>query len=182
MRDDELAALERYNIKLIISKLMNGTALEPNAPTLGFLLHDVARLLKRRFEQNARGYGLTRSQWQVLAYLASNEGINQSGLAELLEIEPITLGRIIDRLEKRGLIERHPDPSDRRAWLLHSTPAARPKLTQLRELGDVTRGEALAGVPESDTERLLGTLQALKANLADACNAQVAGPKRASHG
>jgi MarR family transcriptional regulator for hemolysin len=182
MRDEELAALERYNIKLIISKLMNGTAVEPNAPTLGFLLHEVARLLKRRFEHNARGSGLTRSQWQVLAYLANNEGINQSGLAELLEIEPITLGRIIDRLEKRGLIERHPDPSDRRAWLLHLTPAARPKLTQLRKLGDVTRGEALAGVPQADTERLLRTLQALKANLADACHAQVARPKRVNHG
>jgi MarR family transcriptional regulator, transcriptional regulator for hemolysin len=182
MRDEEFVALERYNTKLIISKLMNGTAVESNTPTLGFLLHDVARLLKRRFEQNARGYGLTRSQWQVLAYLANKEGINQSGLADLLEIEPITLGRIIDKLQMRGLIERHPDPCDRRAWLLHLTPAARPKLTQLRGLGGVTRGEALAGVPEADTERLLRTLQALKANLADACNAQVAGPKRVGHG
>jgi MarR family transcriptional regulator for hemolysin len=172
--------------KLIISKLTNGTAVESNAPTLGptlgFLLHDVARLLRRRFERNARGYGLTRSQWQVLAYLANNEGINQSGLAWLLEIEPITLGRIIDKLQVLRLIERHPDPSDRRAWLLHLTPAARPKLTQLRGLGDVTRAEALAGVPEADTERLLQTLQALKANLADACDAEVARPKRANHG
>jgi DNA-binding MarR family transcriptional regulator len=182
MRDEELAALERYNAKLIISKLTNGAAVESNAPPLGFLLHEVARLLRRRFEQNARGSGLTRSQWQVLAYLANNEGINQSGLADLLEIEPITLGRIIDKLQARGLIERHPDPSDRRAWLLHLPPAAHPKLTQLRGLGDVTRGEALAGVSEADTERLLRTLQALKANLADACNAQVAGPKRVNHG
>src|SRR4030088_3838650 len=97
---------------------MNGTAVEPNAPTLGFLLHDVARLLRRRFEQNARGSRLTRSQWQVLAYLAKNEGINQSGLAYLLEIEPITLGRILDKLQMLGLIERHPDPSDRRGRLL----------------------------------------------------------------
>jgi DNA-binding MarR family transcriptional regulator len=161
---------------------MNGTAVESNAPTLGFLLHEVARLLRRRFEQNARGCGLTRSQWQVLAYLANNEGINQSGLADLLEIEPITLGRIIDKLEVRGLIERHPDPSDRRVWLLHLTSAARPKLSQLRRLGEVTRGEALADVPEADTERLLQTLQTLKANLADACDAQVAGQKRANHG
>ena len=99
---------------------------------------------RRRFEQNARGSGLTRSQWQVLAYLANNEGINQSGLADLLEIEPITLCRIVDKLQTRGLIERHPDPSDRRVWLLHLTPAARPKLSQLRRLGEVTRGEALA--------------------------------------
>src|SRR6476620_12556123 len=99
MRDEELAALERYNIKLIISKLTNGTAVQSNAPTLGFLLHEAARLLRTRFEQNARGSGLTRSQWQVLAYLAQNEGINQARLAELIEIEPITLGRIADRLE-----------------------------------------------------------------------------------
>jgi DNA-binding MarR family transcriptional regulator len=155
---------------------------ESNAPPLGFLLHEVARLLRRRFEQNARGSGLTRSQWQVLATLANNEGINQSGLADLLEIEPITLCRIIDRLQARGLIERHPDPSDRRVWLLHLTPAARPKLSQLRRLGEVTRGEALAEVPEGDTERLLKTLQTLKANLADACNAQVARPKRVNDG
>jgi MarR family transcriptional regulator, transcriptional regulator for hemolysin len=157
-------------------------AVESNAPTLGFLLHEVARLLRRRFEQNARGSGLTRSQWQVLAYLALNEGINQSGLADLLEIEPITLGRIVDKLQILGLIERRPDPSDRRVWLLHLTPAAHPKLTQLRRLGEVTRGEALAGVPEADMERLLTTLQALKANLTNACGAPVAGQKRVSHG
>src|ERR1700759_988550 len=103
MRDEETGALERDDIKLIISKLTNktavtnGTAVESNAPTLGFLLHEVARLLRKRFEQNARDSGLTRSQWQVLAYLANNDGINQSGLADLLEIEPITLGRIIDK-------------------------------------------------------------------------------------
>jgi MarR family transcriptional regulator, transcriptional regulator for hemolysin len=156
--------------------------MEPNAPTLGFLLHEVARLLKRRFEQNARGSGLTRSQWQVLAYLAQNEGINQSGLADLLEIEPITLGRIVDRLQMLGLIERRPNSSDRRVWLLHLTATARPKLSQLRRLGDVTRGEALAGVPEADTERLLKTLQALKANLTNVCDPPVAGQKRVSHG
>ena len=156
--------------------------MEPNAPTLGFLLHDVARLLKKRFEQNARGSGLTRSQWQVLAYLVQNEGINQSGLADLLEIEPITLGRIVDKLQALTLIERHPHPSDRRVWLLHLTPAARSKLTQLRRLGDVTRGEALIGVSEADTERLLKTLQALKTNLMLACDAPAAGQKKASHG
>jgi MarR family transcriptional regulator, transcriptional regulator for hemolysin len=157
-------------------------AMDANAPTLGFLLHDVARLLRKRFERNARGSGLTRSQWQVLAYLAQNEGINQSGLADLLEIEPITLGRIVDKLQTLALIERHPHPSDRRVWLLHLTPAARSKLTQLRRLGDVTRGEALTGVSEADTERLLKTLQALKANLTDACDSPVAGQKRVSHG
>jgi MarR family transcriptional regulator for hemolysin len=149
---------------------------------LGFLLHDVARLLRKRFEQNARGSGLTRSQWQVLAYLAQNEGINQSGLADLLEVEPITLGRIVDKLKTLTLIERHPHPSDRRVWLLHLTPAARSKLAQLRRLGDVTRGEALTGVSETDTERLLKTLQALKTNLMLACDTPATGQKNVSHG
>jgi len=155
--------------------------MNPNSPTLGFLLHDVARLLKKRFEQVSKGSGLTRSQWQVLAYLAQNEGIHQSGLAELLDVEQITLGRIIDKLETLGLIERHPHPSDRRIWLLHLTSAARPKLAQARKLGDIARGEALAGVSEADRRHLLQTLQVLKANLTDACDSPVAVQKRANH-
>jgi MarR family transcriptional regulator for hemolysin len=156
--------------------------MDNNSPTLGFLLHDVARLLKRRFEQNARGAGLTRSQWQVLAHLAQNEGIHQGKLAELLDVEAITLGRIVDKLETLGLIERRPHPSDRRIWLLHLTPAARPKLVQLRKLGDFTRGEALAGLSEADRECLSKTLQTLKTNLTDACESPVAEQKRASNG
>jgi MarR family transcriptional regulator for hemolysin len=155
---------------------------EVNSPTFCFLLHDVARLLKKRLEQLFRGSGLTRSQWQVLTYLAQNEGINQKGLAELLEIEPITLGRIVDKLEAMGLIERHPHPTDRRTWLLHLLEAARPKLEQVCELGDVTRSEALAGVSEDDGQRLLKTLEAMKANLTEACEAPIAERERASHG
>ncbi len=156
--------------------------MEDRSPTLGFLLHDVARLLKRRFEHNARGTGLTRSQWQVLAHLAQNEGIHQGKLAELLDIEAITLGRIVDRLETLGLIERRPHPSDRRIWLLHLPAAARPKLAQLRKLGELTRGEALAGIGEADKECLLKTLQILKANLTDPCDSPIAEHKKASHG
>ena len=81
---------------------------------LGFLLHDVARLMRKRFEQNARGLGLTRSQCSVLAHLARNEGIQQGGLAEILEVEPITLTRILDRLEEAELVERRAHPTDRR--------------------------------------------------------------------
>ena len=150
--------------------------------TLDFLLHDVARLLKKRFEQNSRGSGLTRSQRQVLTYLAQNEGINQARLAELIEIEPITLGRLVDKLETLGLIERHPHPTDRRTWLLHLMPTARSRLEQAGEYGDVTRREALAGVSEADRQRLLKTLDAMKKNLTEACEAPLAGQKRASHG
>jgi MarR family transcriptional regulator, transcriptional regulator for hemolysin len=157
------------------------TSMEANSSTLDFLLHDVARLLRKRFEQNARGSGLTRSQWQVLTYLARNEGISQSGLAELLDVEQITLCRIVDRLQAFGLIERHPHPSDRRVWILHLTPTAHPKLMQVREFGD-TRGEALAVVSDIDRLHLSKTLQTLKINLTDACDSSVAGHKRVSHG
>jgi MarR family transcriptional regulator, transcriptional regulator for hemolysin len=156
--------------------------LEVDSPALGFLLHEVARLLRKRFEQNARGSGLTRSQWQVLACLAKNEGVNQARLAELIEIEPITLGRIADRLETLMLIKRSPHPTDRRRRLLHLMPAARGRLEQAGEYGDVTHRQALAGVSEADRQHLLKTLQALKANLTEACEAPTAGQKRASHG
>ncbi len=156
--------------------------MEVASPTLGFLLHEVARLLRRRFEQNARGSGLTRSQWQVLTYLAQNEGINQARLAELIEIEPITLGRIADKLETLMFIKRNPHPTDRRRRLLHLMPAARSRLEQAGEYGEVTHREALAGVSETDRQHLLKTLQALKENLTRACDAPLAGQKRASHG
>lgn len=151
------------------------------SPTLGFLLHDVARLLRKRFEQNARGSGLTRSQWQVLAYLSKNEGINQSGLAELLDVEPITLARIVDKLQTLKLVERHADPADRRVWNLRLTAAAREKLQRARKIGDATRAEALVGVSAADRQQLLKTLQILRTNLAEACGAPAAEQKRASH-
>jgi DNA-binding MarR family transcriptional regulator len=143
--------------------------MDDNAPTMGFLLHDVARLLRKRFEQHARGFGLTRSQWQVLAYLSQNEGIRQGGLAELLDIQPITLARLVDRLQEMRLVERRPDPKDRRVWLLRLTPDAHLKLVQARKLGDITRGEALSSVPEAERKRFLATLQILKDNLTAAC-------------
>lgn len=155
--------------------------MDNNQRTLGFLVHDVARLLRKRFEQNARGSGLTRSQWQVLAYLERNEGIHQGGLAELLEIEPITLGRIVDKLQAMGLVERLPHPSDRRIWLLSLTEAAKPKLAELKVLGDRTRGEALSSVSEADREQLLQLLTTLKSNLASAC-ATPPVERRASNG
>ncbi|HEX6012301.1 MAG TPA: MarR family transcriptional regulator, partial [Geminicoccaceae bacterium] len=95
------------------------------APTLGFLLSDAARLFRRRFDQKARPFGLTRAQWQVLARLARHEGINQAGLADLLDLEPITLCRQIDRMEEGGWVTRRPDPGDRRARLLFLTDKAR---------------------------------------------------------
>jgi DNA-binding MarR family transcriptional regulator len=155
---------------------------EIESPTLGFLLHQAARLLRKRFEQVTRDSGLTRSQWQAVEYLDQNEGINQIGLAELLDVEPITLSRILDRLEAGGLIERHPDPSDRRVRILRLAPAGRRKLAQARTLSEMVRSEALIGVPEPDRLRLLETLEVVKSNLANACESSIEKPKRAGHG
>ena len=148
--------------------------------TLGFLLHDVARLLRKRFEQKARGLGLTRAQWQVLAHLAHREGIHQGALAEILEIEPITLVRILDRLQAAGLVERRAHPKDRRCWQLYLTPKAHPLLVEIRALGAETREEALAGISDEDRERLVGTLLDMKANLAR--SASGAEEAQVSHG
>lgn len=142
-------------------------------PRLCFIVHDVARFLRKRFEQHARDLGLTRAQWQVLTRLSSNEGIHQNGLAEILEIEPITLVRILDRLEAAELIERRPDPADRRMRRLHLTPAAAPTLEKLRTLGDRTRAEALRGIPEADRVRLSEMLVLMRENLIHACEQPV---------
>lgn len=152
-----------------------------STPTLGFLLHDVARLLRKRFEQRAKGFGLTRSQWQTLAYLASNEGIHQAGLAEMLEIEPITLVRILDKMADRGLIERRQHPTDRRIWLLYLRDEARPLLARIRSLGDATRGEALEGISDEDRNRLYEALTLMKTNLLQGCRLAVA-DKETNHG
>lgn len=135
--------------------------------TLGFLVHDVARLLRKRFEQNARGFELTRSQWQVLAYLSRNEGIQQGALAELLEIESITLTRMLDKLQALGLTERRQHPRDRRIWQLYLTPKAGPLIEQMRHVGALTREEALQGISQTDHERLVRTLMVMKSNLID---------------
>ena len=103
--------------------------------SLGFLLHDVSRLLRRRFDGRARTIGLTRAQWSVLAHLSRYEGINQTALADILEIEPITLVRQLDRLEAAGWIERRLDPQDRRVRLLYLTDRGRPILERMHELG-----------------------------------------------
>src|SRR5689334_13160447 len=137
--------------------------------TLGFVLHDVARLLRKRFEQRARSakLGLTRAQWQLLAYLARQEGINQAAPAQLLEIEPITLTRQLDRPDASGLVERRPAPNDRRDYVLSLTPAAEPLLDRIRELGAQGREEAMAGLAPEAREQLMSTLLAIKTNLSD---------------
>lgn len=133
--------------------------------SLGFLLGDVSRLIRQRFDDRAEGLGLTRAQWRVLAQLRRREGINQTALAEILEIEPITLVRHIDRLVAKEFVERRPDPKDRRAWKLHLKEEVLPVLDRLRIISEQTLDEAMQGISADQREQLIDTLLALKTNL-----------------
>ncbi len=133
--------------------------------SLGFLLHDVARLWRKRFDRRAQTLGLTRAQWSVIAHLRRNEGITQTCLADLLEVEKITLARLIDRLEASGWVQRRPHPSDRRANCLYLTDKVHPILDQMWELGRVTRNEALAELNPGEREQLYALLARIKRNL-----------------
>jgi len=136
--------------------------------SFGFLVHDVARLFGRRFNQRALLFlGLTRAQCKVLGYLARNEGINQAGLADLLEITPMTLVRQIDRMEEDGWIERRPDPADRRARRLVLTEKARLILARILDLSNEVRTEAFAGLSEAEGRYLIDLLARVHGNLSE---------------
>ena len=126
---------------------------------------DVARLLKTYADQRARQFGISRAQWTVLMRLDRFEGLKQSELAEVLDLQPISLTRLLDRLAENGLIERRPDPHDRRANRLYLTLAARPLLEQLAKLGEAMMEELLETIDEPASERLLRDLDAIKDNL-----------------
>lgn len=143
--------------------------------SFGFLVHDVARLFGRRFDQNGRRLGLTRAQSRALSYLARNEGINQAGLADLLEIRPMTLVRQIDRMEDAGWIERRPDPNDRRARRLFLTDNGHRILGRIWDVANDTRSEALARLSPEESDRLIDLLRRVHGMLAERVLAPVAG-------
>lgn len=134
------------------------------ADTLGFLISDVGRLLRKRFDEHSR-LGTTRAQWRVLLLLARNEGLNQGAIADRLEVEPITLCRMIDRLEDAGLVERRRDPADRRAWRIYLTDAAEPVLERMRGCAAKLSDLALDGLSEADREHLRFALERMRENL-----------------
>jgi DNA-binding MarR family transcriptional regulator len=146
--------------------------------SFGFLLYDAARLLRRDFDRRARSLGLTRAQWSVLAHLKRNEGSKQAAVADTLELEPITLVRLLDRLEAAGWVERRADPTDRRARQLFLTEKARPVLDQLMALAAETRAVALAGFSEAEREILIEALIKVRANLT---SRDLVGEKAAGH-
>ncbi len=132
---------------------------------LGSILADVSRLMRRSFDVRARDIGVTRPQWQVLSVLRRHEGVNQGGLADLLEVEPITVCRMVDRLQDAELVERRPDPADRRSWRLFLTEKAHDLLGHLRPLADDLLELALDGVENVDRAALMATLDRIRQNL-----------------
>ena len=135
------------------------------ARELGFGLHDVARLLRTYSDQRARELGTTRAQWAVLSRLQRCEGVKQGELAEALDLAPITLGRLVDKLTSAGLVERRDDPADRRAHRLHLTEKAAPALRELAALAEDVMGRALSGLDDDEIRALHKGLTTIKANL-----------------
>ena len=132
-----------------------------------YVLNDVARLMRTRADQRARTYGMTRAQWVILARLERQPGLSQNEIATIVEVEPISVARLVDRLESRGLVERRADPKDRRIWRLHLTPAADPVLRDLKRHKEELRDEITAGVDPAELNSLIDGLLKLKANLTD---------------
>lgn len=129
------------------------------------LLHDVARLLRTRFDQRARARGMTRAQWVILARVDASPGLSQNELAGLLEVEPITVGRLVDRLEARGLVERRSDPADRRVWRLHLLPAAESVLKDISQAREVLASELLNSIDSNTRTQMVDALLRMKNNL-----------------
>jgi MarR family transcriptional regulator for hemolysin len=132
---------------------------------IAFTIMDVARLLRTYADQRARQFGISRAQWAVLIRIDRSEGLKQSELAEILDLQPISLTRLLDRLAENGLIERRADPNDRRANRLFLMPAARPMLDRLAELGTDMMATVLDGLETKAVERMLRDLGLVKDNL-----------------
>jgi MarR family transcriptional regulator, transcriptional regulator for hemolysin len=129
------------------------------------LLNDVARLVRTRFDQLARTRGMTRAQWVILARLSRQPGLSQNELAAICEVEPITVGRLVDRLEARGLVERRADPKDRRVRRLHLLPAAETHLEEINGYREIMSLEISEGIDAQTQETLVDTLINIKSKL-----------------
>jgi MarR family transcriptional regulator, transcriptional regulator for hemolysin len=149
----------------------------PRSPNreFAFTLNDVARMLRTYADHKAAQFGITRAQWVVLVRVDRSEGLKQSELAEMLELAPISLTRLLDKLCDSGLIERRADPIDRRVKRLFLTPAARPLLEKLAELGEELMATALVGVEGESIERMVGQLGVVKENLRQAIQQRTPG-------
>ena len=144
--------------------------------TLPFEIGETAHALRKAFDRLAVGLGVTRAQWKVLFKLTRMPGLRQVELADMLDLEPITLCRIVDRLEDAGLVERARDPEDRRAWRLHVTAQAQPLMEKLQAVGSQLVAQAFAGIDPKDIENTRAVLARVRENAA-----RGAGTKKASN-
>lgn len=131
----------------------------------GFILNDVARLLRKVYDRRVRSLGLTRSQWWVVTHLYRSEGVTQSELADILEVERASLGRLLDRLEAKGWVRREADANDRRAKRVYLTAQVEEPMRTMRSIAAGVRGDALSGLSPAQQERFVDTLLRIKGNL-----------------
>src|SRR5689334_15316479 len=134
--------------------------------SLFYLLHDAQRQIRKHFDRRATRLQLTRAQWRALKATGRQEGLSQSELAELLDMEAIPVGRVIDRLEKAGYVERRADPADRRRWRLYLTPKAHAVVGEMDVIAGELRDDALRGSERDDLDTLMSVLNRIKGNLA----------------
>jgi DNA-binding MarR family transcriptional regulator len=147
--------------------------------SLFFMLHDATRQLRKHFDRRATRLELTRAQWRALKATSRQEGLSQTELAELLDMEPIPVGRVIDRLEKTGFVERRADPADRRRWRLYLTPKAHAVVGEMETIASELRNDALRDVDPGDLDALMRVLAQIKENLA-ALDAQATEERKVS--
>ena len=159
------APVARGGVDARAARWRGGTRLTDFQHDLLFLLHDLGRLLRVNADKRARAEGMTRAQWGILLWLERQPGMSQKELAELLEVEPITVARLIDRLERRGMVERRPDPKDRRIWRLHLSAAAYPMLGEIDRQRALLRELATEGLDEATLETMTEALVTMKTTL-----------------
>lgn len=140
--------------------------MELNQDSLGFLLADVSRLMRRAFQQRLEGSSLTLAQARALVYVARHEGVRQVDLAEMLEVQPITVARLIDQLADAGLVERRADPSDRRAYRMFLMPAAASHLAAIKQVAAAIQADVLRDLDERQTAIVFLALRKMRDNLA----------------
>lgn len=133
--------------------------------TFGFLVTDVTRLMRKHFDRRAVRFGLTRAQWRALKRVHHSEGLTQNELAEFLEMEPIAIGRVIDRLQKAGFIERRADPNDRRCWRLHLLPKAHAVVDDMEQISSELFKQSQRGITAADMKIMLDVFTRMKQNL-----------------
>ena len=133
--------------------------------SFGVLVTDVTRLMRKHFDRRAVRFNLTRAQWRALKRVSYSEGMSQSELAEVLEMEPIAIGRVIDRLQKAGFVERRADPADRRAWRLYLTDRAHAVVDDMESISTKLFRDAQRGISASDLKTMISVLARMKDNL-----------------